>query len=796
MDQPTPKEPRGPVSLRIKFRSASLDQFIERYAVDVSRGGIFIRTREPLAVGTQLRFDFQLQDAAPLLAGEGTIVWIRENDPSRAGVTPGMGVRFDKLTAASQPILEKILAEKARREQAGSPAKPGPAGGMAVRRPSSTFSALDPAAARAAQAAVGPPRVGGLSPLGAAPRAAAPAAGSGPVGAAPRAPASPGGSGPVAGAQPRTTAPAISSDPFGTRGGAVPTGVAPESSGAFGRPRSSTGMNAMRPAPAPNSLFEKPSAEDIDRALSVLTEVDGPAPVPVPVPVDFSSRVRKPTDAQPMVVEAMPDVGEASKPAHRRPTDAQPMVLESTPELPSGPARPKMGTQPFFPGANAPSGETRAQTVPVVPLGDLADEPLHDEEEEDDATSAWVGSGPTRVGEQDIPAAAKGPRLDDAIGQAPTVVAKLGEGKLGGTPSPEVKLGGRTSIPAMPSVAAPPPPPSLDAAPSRPPAPMAPPAIMAPDFAAETLPQKKKGSGGKFAAFVVVLLAAAGGGGYYFVKGPGRAMLAKNGMGPAPAATEGAPAAPAAEPTAPAQPSAAPTEPEKTAAAQKAPAAAEAKPEAKAPEVKAPEAKPAEAKPAEAKPAEAKPAEAKPAEEAKAEGKPRKGKRRGGAAAEAPAAEKPAEKPAEAAPVVADVSPKPVEKAAKPEGEAKPAGDTAAASGGEAAKPAGGAHILKITSSPAGAEVIVDGSSMGTTPFSSGDVDPALPHSVTIKKDGFESYEHMIGGSDWPRPKGGVRTLKLNAKLRATGGAEKPAESDTGEPPPGLGTTPASPKRE
>ncbi len=119
MDQPpsTPKEPRGPVSLRIKFRSASLDQFIERYAVDVSRGGIFIRTREPLAVGTQLRFDFQLQDAAPLLAGEGTVVWIRENDPNRAGVTPGMGVRFDKLTPTSQPTLERILAEKVLREQ-------------------------------------------------------------------------------------------------------------------------------------------------------------------------------------------------------------------------------------------------------------------------------------------------------------------------------------------------------------------------------------------------------------------------------------------------------------------------------------------------------------------------------------------------------------------------------------------------------------------------------------------------------------------------------------------------------
>ncbi|HVU51502.1 MAG TPA: PEGA domain-containing protein, partial [Polyangia bacterium] len=604
-------------------------------------------------------------------------------------------------------------------------------------------------------------------------------------------------------------APAVGSDPFGTRG-AAPTGVASESSGAFGRPRSTTGMNAMRPAPAPSSLFEKPSAEDIDRALSVLTEVDGPAPAPAPTPVDFSARVRKPTDAQPMVLESMPEVGSAPKPAHRRLTDAQPMVLESMPDV-GAPARPKTGTQPLFSGPGAATGETRAQTVPVVPLGELSEEPLHDEEEEDDATSAWVGSGPTRVGDQDVPAAAKGPKLDDALAQAPTVVAKLGEGKLGeakpseakpseakaseakpseakpGVTKPAEAPPRRPSSPSLPAAAQPPAPPSLDAAASRSAAPKAAPAIMAPNFAAETLPAKKKSSGGKFGVFVVILLAIAGGGAWYFVKGPGRAMLAKNGMGPASAPPEG---------TAPAPTGAAPSEPEKAAAEQ--PVNAEAKTrEAKPAEAKPAEAKPAEAKPAEAKgegkPSEVKPAEAKGEEkpsEAKSEAKPHKGKRRGGGASEPAAEAKPA-----AAAAVADVSPKPSEGAAKPEGEAKPASDAA----GEAAKPAGGGHVLKITSSPAGAEVIVDGTSMGTTPFSSGDIDPALPHSVTIKKDGFESYEHMIGGSDWPRPKGGVRTLKLNAKLRSTGGeAAKPAESDTpsGEPPPGLGTTPASPKRE
>jgi uncharacterized protein (TIGR02266 family) len=109
---------RTPITLKIKFKSSNLDQFIERYSVDVSRGGIFIRTKEPLPVGTQLRFEFQLQDASALIAGDGTVVWIREHDPARQGVAPGMGVRFDKLGPDPQKVLDRILSEKQKRGDA------------------------------------------------------------------------------------------------------------------------------------------------------------------------------------------------------------------------------------------------------------------------------------------------------------------------------------------------------------------------------------------------------------------------------------------------------------------------------------------------------------------------------------------------------------------------------------------------------------------------------------------------------------------------------------------------------
>ena len=51
-------------------------------------------------------------NASPLISGEGTVVWTREFDPSRVGVAPGMGVRFDKLGVESHAVLDKILAQK------------------------------------------------------------------------------------------------------------------------------------------------------------------------------------------------------------------------------------------------------------------------------------------------------------------------------------------------------------------------------------------------------------------------------------------------------------------------------------------------------------------------------------------------------------------------------------------------------------------------------------------------------------------------------------------------------------
>ena len=146
-----PSSPEGnAITLRIKFKSASLDEFVARYGADVSAGGIFIRTKQPLAVGSLLRFDFSLADGSLLLAGLGTVVWVREPDPSRVGSIPGMGLRFDQLAPESQQIHQQILATKSGRVAGTPTASPPPA---PAARPVARPATPAPVAPRSAPAA-------------------------------------------------------------------------------------------------------------------------------------------------------------------------------------------------------------------------------------------------------------------------------------------------------------------------------------------------------------------------------------------------------------------------------------------------------------------------------------------------------------------------------------------------------------------------------------------------------------------------------------------------------------------
>jgi uncharacterized protein (TIGR02266 family) len=95
-------EPR--VTINKEFDS--FDQFIQEYVTNISRSGVFIKTKQPLPVGTVVNLRFTvIMDDIESIEGEGEVVRV-ETDP------PGMGVVFRQLSSYSQNLIEKLLTAK------------------------------------------------------------------------------------------------------------------------------------------------------------------------------------------------------------------------------------------------------------------------------------------------------------------------------------------------------------------------------------------------------------------------------------------------------------------------------------------------------------------------------------------------------------------------------------------------------------------------------------------------------------------------------------------------------------
>jgi uncharacterized protein (TIGR02266 family) len=105
-------ERRVPVALRIRLRYSDVDQFISKFAINISRGGMFLSSRNPKAIGTHLQFEMRLADDSPVIEGTGEVRWIREYDRHQPHQPHGMGIRFFELKPDSLVVLERIIEHR------------------------------------------------------------------------------------------------------------------------------------------------------------------------------------------------------------------------------------------------------------------------------------------------------------------------------------------------------------------------------------------------------------------------------------------------------------------------------------------------------------------------------------------------------------------------------------------------------------------------------------------------------------------------------------------------------------
>jgi uncharacterized protein (TIGR02266 family) len=99
--------------VRVRLRYAAFETFIEKFAPNVTRGGVFLASRTPFPVGTVFRFEIQLAGGEVALAGEGKVTWVKSFDPAAPQKAHGMGVQFLTLDAPSRETLNRMLERKA-----------------------------------------------------------------------------------------------------------------------------------------------------------------------------------------------------------------------------------------------------------------------------------------------------------------------------------------------------------------------------------------------------------------------------------------------------------------------------------------------------------------------------------------------------------------------------------------------------------------------------------------------------------------------------------------------------------
>jgi molecular chaperone DnaK len=113
---------RTPVGLLLKLSYGTIDELVEKFASNVSRGGVFIRTREPKPVGTLLAFELRLQGGEPVMKGQGIVRWIRLEEPgAHPPAAPGMGVQFLELDERSRELVERMVSVKEKQGVATPP---------------------------------------------------------------------------------------------------------------------------------------------------------------------------------------------------------------------------------------------------------------------------------------------------------------------------------------------------------------------------------------------------------------------------------------------------------------------------------------------------------------------------------------------------------------------------------------------------------------------------------------------------------------------------------------------------
>jgi type IV pilus assembly protein PilZ len=87
----------------------TVGSFLSDWATNISHGGLFINTRSPLPVGTEVKILVMIPGARFPCELAGRVTRVTEYD-NKANMVPGMGIEFTEADVAQRKEIETFVA--------------------------------------------------------------------------------------------------------------------------------------------------------------------------------------------------------------------------------------------------------------------------------------------------------------------------------------------------------------------------------------------------------------------------------------------------------------------------------------------------------------------------------------------------------------------------------------------------------------------------------------------------------------------------------------------------------------
>ena len=107
-----PTKPRHVGTRQVQIRVTDPESFAELWQREIRRGGVYVESRSPPPIGSQLDVEFRFRDSETTIVGRVVTV-VRQADAPCVGLAPGFAVELEGLTLERRQALENFIRNDA-----------------------------------------------------------------------------------------------------------------------------------------------------------------------------------------------------------------------------------------------------------------------------------------------------------------------------------------------------------------------------------------------------------------------------------------------------------------------------------------------------------------------------------------------------------------------------------------------------------------------------------------------------------------------------------------------------------